>query len=342
MLTNILSAVFALGIAFFHTILIQQGFSKKIKPKGLLFVIYPLAVLIMGAIDEDFALITIIVLFALTFVAIIGLYILSILLKIFLFIKDVFSGKRSFWKKIGEIVFLGTLAFLFFTTGPFFFVIFAFFIYIHKFIFPDHKERFLNLQANLPTSKIRSAAMGLVEVEGLIEAKEYLQAPIRSKKCIGYYYTIEEEYRDKEGEYSYKTIHTEQKCNQFEIVDETGKAIVHPDNLEFIWFKIDERYSYSGKRYTQYLLTENQKMLLIGKATTQNNLLLIVREEIKKVFAIAPITKVNTWNKNKPLIRQISMYALLLAFIISIILMVPINVENGIVTIHIGWNMFSW
>ncbi|RTZ49614.1 hypothetical protein EJ377_04200 [Chryseobacterium arthrosphaerae] len=57
---------------------------------------------------------------------------------------------------------------------------------------PTSAKRFLRLQASLPTSKIKSLAKGIVEVEGTLIMKEPLSSPVDHEICIGYYYTIED------------------------------------------------------------------------------------------------------------------------------------------------------
>ncbi|MEB3376208.1 hypothetical protein SFC43_34840 [Bacteroides sp. CR5/BHMF/2] len=49
----------------------------------------------------------------------------------------------------------------------------------------------MRLQAILPTSPIRSVAMGLAEVEGNVVLKESLLAPIGDTECVAYQYEVE-------------------------------------------------------------------------------------------------------------------------------------------------------
>lgn len=72
---------------------------------------------------------------------------------------------------------------------------------------PTSAKKFLRLQASLPTSKIKSLAKGIVEVEGTLIMKEPLSSPVDHEICIGYYYTIEDIDRDSDGKLSYRTIH---------------------------------------------------------------------------------------------------------------------------------------
>ena len=75
------------------------------------------------------------------------------------------------------------------------------------FLLPNSKKNFLRIQASLPTSKIKSLAKGLVELQGKLIMKTPLISPIGNEECIGYYYIIEDIERDKDGKNSYTTIH---------------------------------------------------------------------------------------------------------------------------------------
>lgn len=82
---------------------------------------------------------------------------------------------------------------------------------------------------NTPTSKIRSLAMGLVEIYGevLPEKKNLLKSPFSQKDCVYCKYTIEE-YR-REGKNSHwVTVKSAEKMAQFYLKDDTGTVLVDP------------------------------------------------------------------------------------------------------------------
>lgn len=85
---------------------------------------------------------------------------------------------------------------------------------------------------NIPTSKIRSMAMGLVELKGAIaQEQEVLQSPITKKDCVHYQWKVEEqvETTDRNGKRRrtyWKTLRTGQKGRHFYLQDETGTVLV--------------------------------------------------------------------------------------------------------------------
>ncbi len=129
---------------------------------------------------------------------------------------------------------------------------------------PTSAKRFLRLQASLPTSKIKSLAKGIVEVEGTLIMKEPLSSPVDHEICIGYYYTIEDIDRDSDGKLSYRTIHRETRCNPFSIKDETGTIDIEPEGIELVLLGETNVSSSNNKRYTETLLKDGQKCCWLG------------------------------------------------------------------------------
>ena len=84
---------------------------------------------------------------------------------------------------------------------------------------------------NTPTSKVRSLAMGLVEVFGKAQMfKKLKKSPISKKDCV--YYTLEVQEYVKSGKQGHwKTIKFETSNNDFYVQDETGKVLVNPKEV---------------------------------------------------------------------------------------------------------------
>lgn len=87
---------------------------------------------------------------------------------------------------------------------------------------------------NIPTSKIRSIAMGLVEIYGsVVKWKKLLKSPLSGKKCVYYKYTIQEYIysTDREGNYNgyWETIKESEDRTLFYLKDNTGKVLVDPE-----------------------------------------------------------------------------------------------------------------
>lgn len=198
---------------------------------------------------------------------------------------------------------------------PILIIIFIFFSLIR----PTASRRFLRLQASLPTSKIHSLAKGLVEVEGTLVMKNQMLSPINHEICIGYYYTIEDITEDSDGRPSYTTVHRETQCNVFQMQDETGIIEVQPDKIEFVLLGETNVSSTYNKRYTETLLKNGQKMLLVGYADAENGVPFIRRDDHYKILGITSASGITVWNKYQPLLRSF-------LFICSIILLIIIYI----------------
>jgi hypothetical protein len=79
------------------------------------------------------------------------------------------------------------------------------------------------LIANTPTSRIRSMAMGLVEISGAVEPRSTVTAPFSGKACA--YWQVEIAAKNRNG---WRTIHRNQSGNPFYLSDETGVALIYP------------------------------------------------------------------------------------------------------------------
>ncbi len=90
---------------------------------------------------------------------------------------------------------------------------------------------------DIPTSKIRSAAMGIVELKGTAVPKQLIFSPFSRKACVYYKYRVEE-YRkrhSKDGvKYSWDQIASGEKRISFHLEDDTGRALVMPDKAEIM------------------------------------------------------------------------------------------------------------
>ena len=82
---------------------------------------------------------------------------------------------------------------------------------------------------NIPTSKIRSIAMGLAEIFGqVIPIKErILKSPFTDKECVYYQFTIEE-YRSSGKNSQWVTIKKGEQRDLFYLKDDTGKVMIDP------------------------------------------------------------------------------------------------------------------
>ena len=101
-----------------------------------------------------------------------------------------------------------------------------------------HKYRLIQ---DTPRSKIRSMAMGLVELHGRVFADKHITSPFSQTECVYYRYKIQEyrkhTSRDSEGKTrttkSWKTVTSGERRIPFFAKDETGSVYVDPDDAEF-------------------------------------------------------------------------------------------------------------
>ena len=83
------------------------------------------------------------------------------------------------------------------------------------------------LIANTPTARIRSMAMGLVEVNGTIEPRSTLAAPFSGKSCA--YWEVDIAVQGRRG---FRIVHRNQSGNPFYLSDGTGVALVYPHGAQ--------------------------------------------------------------------------------------------------------------
>lgn len=322
---------FSVVVAVFHILILQMLYDWKDKLQWLLIVLEPTLVCLLGVIKPGLGMCAFVFLFALAFVLAIAGFIIMPLVKKLKETKVEYrrAGKKVTAFTVGKVTgsyVLGIIAVLVIMlmleiSLPFIFLLMFIILPLFALKNPGGDRRFIRLQAILPTSPIRSVAMGLAEVEGNVVIKESLSAPIGDIECAAYQYEIEEIEHDNEGRTSYTTIHSENKCNVFSIQDETGVLDVTTEKLSLLCLPINRRYEKDGKRYTQRLLMPGDQVLLIGMADTCGGQTVFRYEEVKKVYALMPSRALNTYNKAKPLIDNLLLYTSVFGIIASLILL---------------------
>jgi len=98
-------------------------------------------------------------------------------------------------------------------------------LFIHGFRMLSHKR----LIENIPTSKIRSLALGLVEIKGKAVAEEgsVRCSPFTGKDCIYYFFRVEEHRRQGKNS-KWVTVKKGEYRPEFYVQDDTGKVLVDP------------------------------------------------------------------------------------------------------------------
>jgi E3 ubiquitin ligase len=84
--------------------------------------------------------------------------------------------------------------------------------------------RTVRLIENTPTARIRSMAMGLVEIHGRPQARSTMIAPFSGHACA--YWEVDISVRGRNR--SWTVIHRNASGQPFYVVDETGSALVYP------------------------------------------------------------------------------------------------------------------
>jgi len=102
------------------------------------------------------------------------------------------------------------------------------------------KWRKYRLILDTPTSKIRSMAIGIVEIHGQVVAETLIRTPFSKTDCVFYKYEIKEYRRHTTGSgknrrttYRWETVSSGDQRVLFLAKDDTGTVLVNPEGAEF-------------------------------------------------------------------------------------------------------------
>ena len=141
-------------------------------------------------------------------------------------------------------------------------------------------SRFRTIE-NIPTSRIRSAAQGYVELQGRGKCLEGppIIAPLSKKNCTWYSFKVEME-SARDDKKNWKTIDSGISSELFLIVDETGQCVIDPDGASVRTIHSDTWYGYQKRpqhgpgykggldmgnyRYTERRLHSGDNLYAIG------------------------------------------------------------------------------
>lgn len=148
---------------------------------------------------------------------------------------------------------------------------------------------------DIPTSKIRGIAMGLVEIKGkaLPAVKQIRKSPLSGKKCVYYKYIVEKLVGSGKSR-RWVNVSSGRSPEPFYLEDETGKVMVEPKYAELHipksytskskWgkdpepivknFLKAEKIRFEGKlfgmnytmRYTEWIITPKMNLYVMGAA----------------------------------------------------------------------------
>jgi hypothetical protein len=88
--------------------------------------------------------------------------------------------------------------------------------------------RQVRLIADTPTSKVRSLALGRVELRGRAQGKGELCAPLTGASCVYYRYLVEQEVRSNRRRSWRTLVSGSSEAWPFYLEDETGRVLVDP------------------------------------------------------------------------------------------------------------------
>jgi hypothetical protein len=130
---------------------------------------------------------------------------------------------------------------------------------------------------NIPTSKARSLAMGLVEVKGAARPKAVLKSPVTMTECVYYRYKIEKYVRSGKSSH-WSVVDEGASTNYFYVEDDTGKVLADPTEADV---RIGRDYQWTGikpgtgwgifggdkMRYSEWWIIEGEPVYVIGTVT---------------------------------------------------------------------------
>ena len=131
--------------------------------------------------------------------------------------------------------------------GDFVFPTLGFFLGMVLFVKGTHwmrRERFIE---NIPTSKARSVAMGLVELFGRVECANFklLRSPLTDQKCV--YYRCEVSEDSGRNDTKDKILASEKRGIHFYLNDETGRVLVDPEGA-----RVDIKKNFHLRKLSRY------------------------------------------------------------------------------------------
>lgn len=147
--------------------------------------------------------------------------------------------------------------------------------------------RHTRLMEDMPTSRIRSAAQGYVELEGRgkMMSGEPILAPLSHRRCIWWEYRVSERYRDSQGRNRRRTIDSGKSNALFLLNDGTGDCIIDPDGAEVLdaqmhtWHgstrmpaggHMHSSFALFGRyRYEEWIIESGKPIYTIGYFRTQ-------------------------------------------------------------------------
>ncbi|MCM8762188.1 MAG: E3 ubiquitin ligase family protein [Candidatus Omnitrophica bacterium] len=149
-------------------------------------------------------------------------------------------------------------------TRIFIWSIIGFFIGIYFFFTGFRKLWAKRLIQNIPTSKIRSIAMGLVEINGIAIPDVLLTGPYTKVPCVFYHILVERLVRTQKSAHWVKELEIKTDIPFF-VKDDTGVVMIDPSGAET---DLPLRYTNieNGRRYREWNIMEKEPIYVLGTA----------------------------------------------------------------------------
>jgi hypothetical protein len=117
---------------------------------------------------------------------------------------------------------------------------------------------------NTPTARVRSMAMGLVEVCGALVPRSRVAAPFSGRPCVWWDVEVQTQTsKSKQGTRSWHTVHRASSGHPFFLRDETGVALVYPEGAACrVPFDVSEETGGLGvpEMYMEFMKSRNLGM----------------------------------------------------------------------------------
>ncbi|WP_323834456.1 hypothetical protein [Photorhabdus africana] len=217
------------------------------------------------------------------------------------------SASKATWQAIlgSAAIAIFLIAFFISPNGLFFL------LFIYNRLKTTPGKKFLKFQQILPTSKTRSIAMGLVEVEGKITAGTHFKSPLSRKLCYGYRYY------------------------EYDISEDSGSVRIDatPETLTFVNFSSYQNYETNSVSYQEYLLFPNEEYLIIGTAIEKDDQVVITQAAPHRLLGIASKGYLGAWNEVAPMRRNLAITVISAAILIAFIMTVPYEYQSHHLTV---------
>ena len=119
--------------------------------------------------------------------------------------------------------------------------------------------------ADIPTSRIASAAQGYVELQGRTVASNLIFSPLSKTACIWYRYQVYEREAGKDRQW--REVDSGTSSATFDLDDGSGQCTVDPDYAEVIGAEVSTRYLDNIKQVEE-LLHGGRTLFALGEFTT--------------------------------------------------------------------------